>query len=201
MISAVPGDGTLTISALLPGTGDHAAAGAATEAGVQLAARDITASLLGPVVSLSVADAATSAPVAGTVDAVVVPFPASGAAFTGVVLATLGSQTGATPTDAFVARLKKVTPALKDATLAPETYDAVTAIAIAEVIAGSDSAVAVGSALPLLANGGYTCTSFGDCVTAISQGEPITYRGQAGTAARSGTGVTIGALTITAPTA
>lgn len=199
-VSAIPGDGTLTIAALLPGTGESAEYAASTEAGVQLAVRDIENSGIGPTVSLSTSNVAavlasgSNVSFEGT-DAVVVPFT-SVAASTGVVWATLSSTTGATPSDSFVTRLKSVSPRLSDTAFAAESYDAVVAIAIAEVIAGSDSASALGSALPSLAAGGYTCTSFGDCATAIKAGQSITYQGQSGTATVSGSIVTIGALSI-----
>ncbi len=196
-IASVAGDKVLTIAAQLPGTGAHSAAASATEAGVQLAVREIRASGLGPTVSLSLSDANGASTLPASVDAIVNPFPAKKTASpSGTVFATLNSADGAIPTDDFVARLKSVSPRIHDAEFAAESYDAVTAIAIAEVIAGSDSAAAIDSALPLLAAGGYSCVSYGDCATAVKAGQSITLHGQGGTAVVVDGVVSIGALTL-----
>lgn len=43
---------------------------------------------------------------------------------------------------------------------------------------------------------GYACTSFGDCATALSEGESIHYVGQSGTAERSADGLAVGDLSL-----
>lgn len=195
-VSQVAGDGTLLIAAMLPGTTDDSSYTDAVEAGVQLAVRDIEASGLGPAVSLVLRDAGTSTEVPEGADVVYFPFLGEAEAPTGVVVAQVGDAP-VTASDDFVARLEAISPLLEDSRYAAESYDAVIVAALADLVAGSDAAVSVGSALPLVSvSDGYACTSFGDCATALSEGESIHYVGQSGTAERSADGLAVGDLSL-----
>ena len=191
-VAVTPGDGTLVIGALLPGTGEGAQYGTAAWAGAQAALADInTAGGFGStqvelVLANSGDDLATvdSTFVESGVDVVVGGFSdASRQAVTAPVVAPTGTGSATEPSEALKAKLVQLVPTLESTEYAADTYDAVTLVAaIAEQIGSDDGASIVANASTAVVSGGFACTSFGECKDAISQSEPISYSGASGAA-------------------
>ncbi len=87
---------------------------------------------------------------------------------------------GARADDAFIARLKAVTPQLGSYRYAPEAYDATIMAALAAVVARDDAGPAIAAALPAVSRGGIKCTTFAECLEVIAAGDAIDYDGIAG---------------------
>lgn len=91
----------------------------------------------------------------------------------------------ATPSDAFVDRLRAHDPALADVPaagfeVAAESYDAVALTALAAAAAASDDAGALASAIRSVSQGGAICTEPSACLALLADGADIAYRGQSG---------------------
>jgi ABC-type branched-subunit amino acid transport system substrate-binding protein len=91
-----------------------------------------------------------------------------------------GTLPGAESSAELQTKLKEVDPKLKDFAYAPESYDAVTLIALAAEAADNDSGTAIASKLVEVSKGGTKCTTFTDCKTKLDGGEDIDYDGVSG---------------------
>ncbi|MDB0005699.1 ABC transporter substrate-binding protein [Ilumatobacteraceae bacterium] len=80
----------------------------------------------------------------------------------------------------FINRLLAVDPDLTDFAYSGESYDAVMAIALAALVAGSDDGVAVGAKINDVTRGGTKCTSFAECADLIAAGTDIDFDGVSG---------------------
>lgn len=91
-----------------------------------------------------------------------------------------GTLPGAEATGDLQGRLKAIDPKLKDFAYGPESYDAVTLIALAAEAAKNDSGTAIASKLVEVSKGGTKCTSFAECKPKLEAGEDIDYDGVSG---------------------
>jgi branched-chain amino acid transport system substrate-binding protein len=98
----------------------------------------------------------------------------------GLLNGVRGIIEGAHPDDAFIARLKEVTPALGTFRYAAESYDATILAALAAVVAGDDSGEAIAGALEGVSRGGIKCTSFAECLEVLKTQDDIDYDGVSG---------------------
>jgi branched-chain amino acid transport system substrate-binding protein len=77
-------------------------------------------------------------------------------------------------------RLLAVDSALIDYSYSAESYDAITVMALAATIAGTDDPVAVAAEINGVTREGEKCTTFADCVALIDAGTDIDYDGVSG---------------------
>lgn len=107
---------------------------------------------------------------------------AVGEAFTtpSALVGIKGTIPGGEVPDAFRARLLEQDPTLNTFTYGPETYDAVTILALAAVAAETDESSAVAREINGVTVGGTECTDFKSCADLLAQGEDIDYQGQSG---------------------
>ncbi len=91
-----------------------------------------------------------------------------------------GVLEGTPASDEFVARLRQSDPALLSFRYAPETYDAVVLAALAAVLADDDGGSSIAARLAEAATQGVPCSSFGECVDALSSEPAIDYDGLSG---------------------
>ena len=98
----------------------------------------------------------------------------------GTLAGAKGTLPGAATSEEFRARLLEKDPALVDFSYAPESYDAVTLIALAAAAAGNDSGTAIASTLQEVSAGGTKCTSFAECKQLLDAGTDIDYDGFSG---------------------
>jgi branched-chain amino acid transport system substrate-binding protein len=78
-------------------------------------------------------------------------------------------------------QLLAVDPDLEDFSYGPETYDAVTIIALAAEVAGTvDDPVAIAAEINGVTRDGTTCTTFEECKQLVADGEDIDYDGAGG---------------------
>jgi len=105
-----------------------------------------------------------------------------GEAFTepGSLVGVKGTIPGADVAEEFRERLLEQDPALNTFTYGPETYDAVTILALAAVAAGTDESAAVAREINGVTIGGTTCEDFASCSALLADGEDIDYDGQSG---------------------
>jgi hypothetical protein len=197
---APTGDGVLRVMTLFTMTGDTAASGAAQVAGTELAAREITEQGGGIDAPLELIHrdaagdvAAALAEVAGrSVDVVLwdasAPLPADAAATIEAAGATLltvadfvSTDDLAVPDEAFSARLTSADPGLTDLAGGAEAYDAVIAAALAATLANDDGGASVGSQISDVVAGSAACASWGECLSAVADGQKaLAYTGPAG---------------------
>ncbi|MDH6237970.1 ABC transporter substrate-binding protein [Cryobacterium sp. CG_9.6] len=191
------GDGLLRIGTLFPLTGDQSESGAAQVAGAEVAAREIDAQggVLGQPIQLihrnSAGDeAAALESLAGrAVDAVLWNAQTAaraelGASVAPAALLSLNDLVnGGTPlavNEDFAQRLKTADPGLRDTAGAAEAYDAVIATALAAVVTGDDGAASLESGWVAVLQGPAVCTSWGECLLALQEGQTIEYQGLTG---------------------
>jgi ABC-type branched-subunit amino acid transport system substrate-binding protein len=105
---------------------------------------------------------------------------ADGGGDAGVLAGIKGTLPSAELTDEFKDRLLEVDPELEDFSYGPETYDAVTIIAIAAEVAGTDDPVAIANEINGVTKDGETCTSFEECKGVIDGGGDPDYDGPGG---------------------
>jgi ABC-type branched-subunit amino acid transport system substrate-binding protein len=98
----------------------------------------------------------------------------------GLLSGVNGIIEGAQADDGFRARLLAVTPGLATFRYAPEAYDATIMTALAAIVAGDDSGVAIARALQDVSSGGIKCTTFAECLSVIDAGDNIDYDGISG---------------------
>ena len=93
-----------------------------------------------------------------------------------------GSLPGAQPIEEFRTELEAQDSDLvgQAYSYAPETYDAVTLIALAAQAAHTDAGIKIADQLGSVSEGGQTCGSFEECDGLLRQGEDINYDGQSG---------------------
>jgi ABC-type branched-chain amino acid transport systems, periplasmic component len=91
-----------------------------------------------------------------------------------------GILEGAAADDAFIAKLKIEDPGLADARYGAEAYDATVLAALAAVLAGDDDGPSVARHLVDASVGGIKCTSFGECVDVLVTQTDIDYDGISG---------------------
>ncbi|MBC7725003.1 MAG: amino acid ABC transporter substrate-binding protein [Burkholderiaceae bacterium] len=141
------------------------------------------------------ADAVVVALPAGQVEAVVSALDAAGVSGSGIWL-TASAAAGdgvvdgvrivraATPTgervDALRAAVLASDPAVTDFTLAAPAYDATIAAALAASVAGDDGGASIAQRLPGVTADGVPCTSYGQCLAALADGQDIDYDGVSG---------------------
>ncbi len=89
------------------------------------------------------------------------------------------TQPSGTLTPEFFERLCGVDPNLVDLNYAPESYDAVTILALAAEVAGTDG-IEMASEINGVTKEGTKCTSFAECRDLIAAGEDIDYDGASG---------------------
>jgi ABC-type branched-subunit amino acid transport system substrate-binding protein len=99
---------------------------------------------------------------------------------TGVLAGIKGTLPSAELTDEFKERLLEVDPDLEDFSYGPETYDAVTIIAIAAEVAGTDDPLAIATEINGVTKDGDTCDSFEACKAVIDDGGDPDYDGPGG---------------------
>ncbi|TFD25407.1 hypothetical protein [Cryobacterium lyxosi] len=198
VVSTSPtGDGTLSIGTLFPMTGDNAASGAAQVAGTEIAVRDILADQTTPThpVQLIHRDsygdlAAAYADLAARgVDLVLwdatTALPADVDSFAGntTIVALIDFANGGTPLAAdeeFTARLKTADPGLTATAGGAEAYDGVITAALAAVITADDGGASLEAGWPRVVSGTAVCTSWGECVFALTENQVIDYQGMTG---------------------
>ncbi len=98
----------------------------------------------------------------------------------GILEGAKGTQPGVESSDEFRAALLDIDPDLVDFNYAPESYDAVTTIALGAELAQSDCAADIAAVLVEVTNNGAECTNFADCKAKIDAGEDFNYNGQSG---------------------
>ena len=105
-----------------------------------------------------------------------------GDAFTepGALVGIKGTIPGARVADDFRTALLAKDPALNTFTYGPETYDAVTILALAAQAAGTDESAAVAKEINGVTRDGTECTDFKSCKDLIDAGEDIDYNGKSG---------------------
>jgi ABC-type branched-subunit amino acid transport system substrate-binding protein len=91
-----------------------------------------------------------------------------------------GTLPAAEITGDFQDRLLEVDPDLIDFSYGPETYDAVIIVALAALIAGSDSPSEIAKQINGVTRDGEECTTFADCAALIEDGVDINYNGPSG---------------------
>ncbi len=202
---AASGDGTLVIGTLFAMTGDDAASGAAQVAGTQLAVRDMLAehadqnesvpAALVQSIQLIHRNSAGDLPaayanlVARGADLVLwnvstaLPADAQTSLSTVAVVSLGDFLTDGAPlvaTDDFVARLLTADPGLVGTVGGAEAYDAVITAALAATITGDDGAASLEAGWPQVTSGSAVCTSWGECVLAVAEGQTVDYQGITG---------------------
>ncbi len=90
-----------------------------------------------------------------------------------------GTFPGSTPSPDLAARMLALNPETVLA-YAPETYDAVVAIALAAHVARANTAAAIAEQLAAVTTKGERCTSYAACVALIEDGKDIDYDGESG---------------------
>ncbi|HET6948818.1 MAG TPA: ABC transporter substrate-binding protein [Acidimicrobiales bacterium] len=80
----------------------------------------------------------------------------------------------------FKAKLDATYPGLEDYSYGPETYDAVTILALAAQAAGTDNPAEVAAKINGVTRDGEKCTTFADCKTLLDAGSDIDYDGPSG---------------------
>ena len=98
----------------------------------------------------------------------------------GILEGAKGTLPGSQPSDELRESLLAIDPELADFNYAPESYDAVTTIALGAELAGSDCGEDIAAALVEVTNNGAECTNFADCKAKIDAGEDFNYNGQSG---------------------
>lgn len=98
----------------------------------------------------------------------------------GTLVGARGVIEGAEPDKAFQERVKSVGTSVTDFRYAAEAYDAVMLAALAAIVAGNDSGVAVGGRLVDASAGGIKCLSFGECLAVLKTQDDIDYDGISG---------------------
>ena len=98
----------------------------------------------------------------------------------GVLAGIKGTLPSAELTDEFKERLLEVDPDLEDFSYAAETYDAVTIIAIAAEVAGTDDPLAIATEINGVTKDGDACDSFEACKAVIDDGGDPDYDGPGG---------------------
>lgn len=196
-LPAPTGDGLLRIGTMFPMTGDAAASGAAQVAGSEAAAREIDSQggVLGQPLQLLHRNSAGDEPAALAglaargVDAVLwdagravrpeVPASVAPAA----LLPLNDLVNGGTPLAAsaeFAKRLMVEDPGLTDTAGGAEAYDGVIATALAAMVTGDDGAGSIETGWVTVRQGPAVCTSWGECLLALSEGRHIEYQGVTG---------------------
>ena len=103
----------------------------------------------------------------------------------------LAGFAGTTPagelSEDFFQRLCEVDPDLIDLNYAPETYDAVTILALAAEVAGDDG-IAMASEINGVTRDGTVCTTFAECKELVAAGDDIDYDGVGGPLQFAGNG-------------
>ena len=196
---APSGDGILRVGTMFPMTGDAAAEGQAQVAGTEVAAREIT--LEGGVLgkppelihrnSAGDLDVALANLVARGVDVVLwdpsekVP-KAAAAALKAADIAVLPLRdfvqdgTLTAPDNPFARRLRSADPGLTGFVGGAEAYDGVVTVALAATVAGDDGGPSVASRIDVVASGKTACTSWGECLAALSDKQEIRFVGATG---------------------
>ena len=107
-----------------------------------------------------------------------------------------GTVLGVQATAAFTAQLTQADPGLATTgtRYAPQTYDAVTLIALAAAAAQSNSGAAIAHELPAVSATGASCSSFEECIAKVNSGADIAYRGEAGSTALTAAGPPTGGV-------
>ncbi|MHA6669216.1 ABC transporter substrate-binding protein [Homoserinimonas sp. A447] len=98
----------------------------------------------------------------------------------GTLIGARGVIEGAEPDKAFQERVKSVGAQVTDFRYAAEAYDAVMLAALAAVVAGNDSGLAVARSLVDASAGGIKCLSYGECRTVLKTRDDIDYDGISG---------------------
>jgi len=91
-----------------------------------------------------------------------------------------GLLPGAVPSKEFRARLRLADPYLSSYRFAAEAYDATVLAALAAVVADDDGGAAIARGLSGVSAGGIRCSSFGECLDVLGDGEDIDYQGISG---------------------
>lgn len=94
---------------------------------------------------------------------------------------------GSTASETFAARLKQSDPWLRTTIGTVEVYEAVTAVALAALIMGTDDPAQLRGGAPAV-TGWYSCGSYSECAHAINDGVQVQYRGPSGTLPLRGEG-------------
>ena len=108
----------------------------------------------------------------------------------GTMSGVQGSLPGAEPSEEFAAALSGVDPRVTDApySYAPETYDAVTLVALATQAARTDESPQIAAELRNVSEGGEECRSFEACNDLLRQSEDLNYEGYSGAVDFTGVG-------------
>lgn len=83
---------------------------------------------------------------------------------------------GSPASDSFAARLRQSDPWLRTTIGTVETYDAVTAVALAALMMGTDDPAKLRGGVPAV-TGWYSCGSYSECAHAINDGVQVQYQG------------------------
>jgi ABC-type branched-subunit amino acid transport system substrate-binding protein len=98
----------------------------------------------------------------------------------GALVGIKGTIPGARVADDFREALLAQDPALNTFTYGPETYDAVTILALAAQAAGTDESAAVAREINGVTRDGEKCEDFASCKTLLDEGADIDYDGKSG---------------------
>jgi len=122
--------------------------------------------------------------------------PSMGAVPDATLSGVQGTVLGAQASADFTAQLTQADPGLATTgtRYAPQTYDAVTLLALAAAAAQSNAGADIAHELPGVSASGSTCSSFEECITKVNAGADIAYRGEAGSTALTSSGAPSGGV-------
>jgi ABC-type branched-subunit amino acid transport system substrate-binding protein len=98
----------------------------------------------------------------------------------GALVGVRGTFPSAEVGEEFSDRLHEQDPELQDEIYGPETYDAITILALAATQAGTDQPDEIARNINSVTREGTACTSFAECRDLIDEGEDIDYNGVSG---------------------
>lgn len=98
----------------------------------------------------------------------------------GIFVGIRGTIPGAEVPGDFLARMDEQDPELPAYTYGPETYDAITILALAAESAGTDQADEVARHINSVTRDGTECSGYEECQGLLEDGEEIHYQGQTG---------------------
>jgi ABC-type branched-subunit amino acid transport system substrate-binding protein len=100
----------------------------------------------------------------------------------GTMAGVQGTLPGATVSEEFRSELDAADPGLTGVpySYAPESYDAITLVALATQAAHTDGAPEIAAQMQAVSEGGQSCASFQECNDLLKQGEDVDYDGVSG---------------------
>lgn len=106
----------------------------------------------------------------------------------GALEGAAGVRSGAAVDELFAARLRQSDPRVQIERFAPETYDAVTLVVLAAIMAGDDGGASILRGFGDALSGDVVCGSIGECLDVLENDQTIDYDGQSGALGRDDAG-------------